>query len=95
MSDKIMQIPVDDLLDSLKSGYEEYRDCLANGHDDEDLGHIKGFCVTIEQILASYGGIKSTEMLEIKRPIIGDTSLRRKKPKVNYNIPTIFRNKKD
>ena len=95
MSNKIMQIPVDDFLDSLKSGYEEYRDCLANGHDEDDLGHIKGFCVTLEQILASYGNITSAEMLAIKKPIIGDLSLRRKKPKVNYDIPTIVRNKKD
>ncbi len=95
MSDKTMQIPVDDFLDSLKSGYEEYRDCLANGHDEEDLGHVKGFCVTLEQILASYGEVTSTEMIEVKRPIIGDVSLRRKKPKVNYDIPTIIRNQKD
>ncbi len=51
--------------------------------------------MTIEQILASYGGITSTEMLAIKKPIIGDVSLRRKKPKVNYDIPTIVRNQKD
>jgi len=95
MSDKVMKIPVDDFLDSLKSGYEEYRDCLANGHDEEDLSHIKGFCVTIEQILASYGGITSTEMLTIKKPIIGDISLRRKKPKVNYDIPTFVRKQQD
>ncbi len=95
MNNKVMQIPVDDLLGSLKSGYEEYRDCLANGHDEEDLGHIKGFIVTIEQILASYGGVTSTEMLAIKKPIIGDVSLRRKKPKINYDIPTIVRNQKD
>ena len=95
MSNEIMQIPVDDFLDSLKSGYEEYRDCLANGHDEEDLSHVKGFCVTIEQILASYAKITSTEMLAIKKPIIGNVSLRRKKPKVNYDIPTIIRNKID
>lgn len=91
MSDKIMQIPVSDLLDSLKSGYEEYRDCLANGHDDEDLGHIKGFCVTIEQILAGYGAVSSTEMLEIKRPILGNMSLRRKNKPIDYDVPTYIR----
>jgi len=95
MSDKIMQIPVDDLLESLKSGYEEYKECLENGHDEDDLSHIKGFCVTLEQMLASYGGITSTEMLAIKKPIIGNISLRRKQPKVNYDIPTVFRNKKN
>ena len=94
MSDKIMQIPVDDFLESLKSGYEEYKECLANGHDEDDLSHIKGFCVTIEQILASYGGVTSTEMLAIKKPIIGNVSFRRKKPKVNYDVPTIIRRQK-
>ena len=95
MNDKMMQIPVDDFLDSLKSGYEEYRDCLANGHDEEDLSHIKGFCVTIEQILASYGKVTSTEMLAIKKPIIGNVSLRRAKAKVNYDIPTFVRKQQD
>ena len=95
MRKEIMQIPVKDLLESLKSGYEEYRDCLANGNDEEDLGHIKGFCVTIEQILASYGGVTSTEMLEIKQPIIGNVSMKRKKPKINYDEPAYLRKKKN
>lgn len=42
MSEDMMQIPVSDLLESLKSGYEEYRDSI-NNSDDGDLGHIKGF----------------------------------------------------
>ena len=95
MSDRVIQIPVSDFLDSLKSGYEEYRDCLENGHDEEDLSHIKGFCTTIEQIISSYGGVTKAEMLAIKRPIIGETSLRRAKPKVNYEIPTIIRRQQD
>ena len=90
-----MQIPVSDLLDSLKSGYEEYRECLKNEHDAEDLAHIKGFCVTIEQILAGYGEVTEAEMLSIKQPIIGDISLRRKPPKIDYDIPTYTRKKKD
>ena len=95
MSDKTMQIPVKDFLDSLKSGYEEYRDCLEKNHDEDDLAHIKGFCTTIEQILASYGQVTKAEMLEIKRPILGDISLRRKKQKINYDIPTFVRKQKD
>ena len=84
MSNKIMQIPVSDLLDSLKSGYQEYKDCLENNHNENDLAHIKGFCTTIEQILASYGKVTKAEMLDIKKPIIGNISLRRKAPKINY-----------
>ena len=95
MSDVIMQIPVADLLGSLKSGYEEYRDCLEKGHDEEDLAHIKGFCTTIEQILASYGQVTKAEMLDIKRPIIGDISFRRKPAKIDYDVPTFIRKQKD
>jgi len=95
MNNKIMQIPVIDLLSSLKSGYKEYRDCLEKGNDLEDLAHIKGFCTTIEQILAAYGDVTKTEMLDIKKPILGDISLRRKPPKVDYDVPTIFRKPKD
>ena len=95
MNDKIMQIPVKDLLNSLKSGYEEYRDCLEKNHDEDDLAHIKGFCTTIEQILAAYGKVTKAEMLDIKRPILGDMSLRRKPAKVDYNIPTFIRKQKD
>ena len=95
MSDKVMQIPVDDLLDSLKSGYEEYRSCLEKNHDEEDLAHIKGFCTTIEQILASYGKVTKAEMLDVKRPILGNISLKRKAPEVDYSIPTYIRKQQD
>ncbi|MFK7779760.1 MAG: hypothetical protein QM490_01315, partial [Candidatus Gracilibacteria bacterium] len=95
MSKEMMQIPVKDLLESLKSGYEEYRDCLANGNDKEDLGHIKGYCTTIEQILAAYAGVTSSEMLEIKNPIIGNVSLKRKKTMINYDEPTYLRRQRD
>jgi len=94
MNDKIMQIPVNDFLDSLKSGYEEYKTCLEKGHDENDLSHVKGFCVTIEQILASYGGVTSVEMMDIKRPILGNISLRRKDI-IDYDKPTYIRRQKD
>jgi len=95
MNDKIMQIPVSDFLDSLKSGYEEYKIALENNHDESDLSHIKGFCTTIEQILASYGGVTKVEMLDIKKPIIGNISLRRKEPAVDYDVPTYKRKQQD
>lgn len=93
MSEKIMQIPVDELLESLKSGYKEYKRALENGADDMDLGHVKGFCTTVEQILASYGDVTSHEMMEIKMPIIGSVSLRRKET-VDYDKPTYIRRQK-
>ena len=95
-NNRILEIPLQDLWDSLEDGYKEYRDCLAAGHDQEDLAHIKGYCTTIEQILNLYGGITSEEMLKIKRPIIGEVSLRRKrtiKQNQDYEIPTIWRKK--
>ena len=90
MNEKIMQIPVDEFLESLKEGYTEYKEALANNADEVDLGHIKGFCTTIEQILNAYGGITSAEMMKIKKPILGNISLRRKK-KVDYDTPTFIR----
>ena len=98
----MMQIPKEELLDSLKEGYLEVKRCLENGTDKEDLAHVKGFCVTIEQILSAYGGITKDEMLAIKTPIIGNISLRRKKDQekkfhiddgADYDRPTIFRKK--
>ncbi len=93
-----IEIPLDELLESLKEGYLEVKECLENGADAEDLAHVKGFCVTIEQILAAYGGVTEAEMMAIKEPIIGNISLRRKtknSTKIDLDTdieqPTIFR----
>lgn len=32
-NNRILEIPLQDLWDSLEDGYKEYRDCLAAGHD--------------------------------------------------------------
>ena len=94
----MIEIPKEELLESLKLGYIEYKESVASGSDAVDLSHIKGYCVTIEQILGAYGGVSKEKMLDIKRPIIGDVSLRRNKKKdigIDYNIPTIFRKQFD
>lgn len=91
----MIQIPKAELLESLKLGYLEYKECLAD--DELDLAHVKGYCVTIEQILSAYGKVSKEEMLEIKRPIIGNVSLRRKTKNcfdLNLDEPTIFRKKR-
>lgn len=43
-----MQIPIEDLLEGLKNGYQEYKESVENGSDEVDLAHVKGFCTTIE-----------------------------------------------
>lgn len=97
---KMINIPVEDLLESLKSGYTEYKESIKNGSDEVALAHIKGFCTTIEQILKLYGDVSSEEIKAIKHPIIGDISLRRKKENIlNYSDtdldePTILRRQK-
>jgi hypothetical protein len=96
----MIEIPKKELLESLKMGYEEVRDCLANGNDEGDIGHVKGFCVTIEQILSVYGKVTKEEIIEIKKPILGNISLRRKDQQDNLNngdleTPTVFRKKMD
>ena len=71
-----------------------YKDSVLNGADIGDLAHVKGYCVTIEQILSAYGGVTSEEIMKIKRPIIGDVSLRRGKKKntnIDFDVPSIFR----
>ena len=90
----MIQIAKNELLESLKLGYQEYKDSVVDGVDAVDLAHVKGYCVTIEQILSAYGGVTVEEMMEIKRPIIGEVSLRRAKKKninIDYDVPTIFR----
>ena len=95
----MITIPKEELLESLKYGYTEYKNGIANGDSEVDLAHVKEFCTTLEQILSAYGNVTLEEILEIKRPIVGEVSLRRKKKQresnkeVDYEIPTIFRKK--
>jgi len=94
----MINIPKNELLESLKVGYIEYKDSVYSGSTAEDLAHVKGYCVTIEQILSAYGGVTTEEMMKIKQPIIGNVSLRRAKKKnhnVDYDVPTIFRKQFD
>lgn len=92
----MIQIPKNELLESLKEGYIEVKNSLENGSSAEDLAHIKSFCTTIEQILSAYGNVSKEEMMAIKEPIIGSLSLRRKSDKnssrnMDLETPTIFR----
>ena len=94
----MMQIPKEELLESLRLGYLEYKECVSDGTDEVDLAHVKGYCVTLEQILAAYGNVTKEDMLSIKRPIIGNVSLRRKsKNSLDSNLdePTVFRIKRN
>ena len=91
----MIEIAKEELLESLKDGYTEYKNAVAAGSDEADLAHIKGFCTTIEQILSVYGSVTKDEIIEIKNPIIGDISLRRKKKvdfsSIDLETPSILR----
>jgi len=94
MNNKVMQIPVSDLAKALEDGYKDYKESLKKDTGAEDLAHVKGFCTTIEQILVAYGEVTSSEIMELKNPIIGNISLRRKKL-VDYDTPTYIRKQKN
>ena len=83
----IIEIPREELLESLRLGYIEIKEALEQGNDKEDLAHIKGYCTTIEKVLVAYGGVTKEEIFKIKEPIIGSISLARKKDcKFNENL---------
>ena len=93
----MIEIPKEELLESLRFGYIEYKECVSKGNDEEDLSHIKGYCTTLEQILSGYGDVTKEQILNIKKPIIGNVSLRRKTKKgidSNLDEPTVFRIKR-
>ena len=94
----MMQIPTQEMLQSLEEGYKEYKKSKTEGESEVILAHIKGFCTTLEQILSAYGGVSAEEMTKIKEPILGNESLRMndgKEKKIDLNAdfdePTIFR----
>jgi len=93
---EMMNIPKNELAESLKYGYENYKTAVENGADEIELAHIKGFCTTIEQILSAYGDFSLEDIMKIKRPIIGEISLRYKSTKLGINLeePTYLRNQK-
>ena len=96
----MMQIPVEDFLNSLKDGYIEYKECSENGSDQIDLAKVAGFCTTMEQILSSYGRITDAQLKAIKEPILGNISLMRMKKglklsDIDLEKPTILRRQQD
>ena len=85
MQQKTIEIPLEELFLSLEEGYKEVKNLLENGADEIDLAHVKGYCTTIEQILAAFGGVSVDEMMKIKMPIIGNISLRRKSDQISLS----------
>lgn len=90
METKIMEIPVDDLLQSLGDSYTEYKKSLEGELDEMDLWYIKGFCSAMEQILSAYGEVDPEKITDMKKNIIGSVSFERKK-KVDFDTPTYIR----
>ena len=88
------EISKEDIFESLKLGYVEYRDCLSAGNTTEDLAHVAGYCNTLEQLLTAYGNVTAEEITIIIKPIIGDIYLRRIQQvdtDIDYDVPTVFR----
>ena len=98
MEEKILQIPVSEMVESLKLGYEEYKDVFEKSNNVEDLGYLRGYCRTIEKILFVYGELSKEEVLSIQQATIGDMRLEpiKKTPSNDdeLDIPTYFRNQK-
>jgi len=92
-----MKIPTDELFESLKFGYVDYKESLASGASEVDLAYIMGFCRSIEQILNVYGNVSDETILKIKKPIIGDRSFQLGEKKslkdIDYEVPTFLRQK--
>ena len=82
----------EDLIESLKFGYEEYK-TVSKQEDEVELAHIKGFCSALEQIGIFFGSMSNEEIAEIKYPIIGKVSMKLSK-KVNLDEPSYIRRKK-
>lgn len=96
----MLQIPVEEIVESLVHGYHEYKIAKENGHSSIDLAHIKGFCTTMEQILEIWGSFSDEEIKKIKAPILGDENLNRKKSEqiivnqdTNLETPAYLRRK--
>ena len=100
MNEQIMKIPVKDLCKSLEDGYREYKSTALTSQDKLEIGHLRGYCRTIEQILNIYGSLTEEDIVNIKKPILGNTSMKfsEKQKKfsdesrhIDYDIPTCFR----
>ena len=97
-NNEIVKIPVEELLESLRLGYIDYKECVSNKINEIDLVYTETFCVTLEEILTSYSEITMAEIKVLKRSILKDISSVRTEDRklpidIDYDIPTIFRQK--
>ena len=77
MEEKILEIPLSELIESLKLGYKEYKEALMQKNDLEDIGYLRGYCITLERILQAYGEMTTEEISTIKKAVLGDVEIKR------------------
>jgi hypothetical protein len=74
-----------DLLDSLKFSYLQHKACKNDGNT-VNIAYSQGYCIAIEDILASHFGVTTNKIAEIRKFILGDISLGR----IHTEIPIDF-----
>jgi len=83
----MIQIPKDELLDSLKDGYKKY----ANANDKNQRIKIGGWCNALEAIIFSYAEDIKEEILSIRSEIIKNKN--QIPTEIDYDTPSFTRHK--
>lgn len=71
-----MRTDVNDLLDSLKFSYLQYRVSKNAGYT-VNIAYTQGYCIALEDILEVHFGVTSNKIKEIRKDILGDIFLGR------------------
>lgn len=88
----MVKISREEVAYNLELKYEKYKDFLHNG-SEKDLIYTKGYCRALEQISMIFGDFSEEEIIEIKKPIIGNISMVQEE-EVDLDTPTYLRKKK-
>lgn len=85
----MISIKDDEFTHNLKIKYEIFKEHSKNS-EEEELLYIRGYCRALEQIAIVFGDFTEEQIADIKRPIIGNISMRQEK-KVDLDQPTYLR----
>lgn len=69
-----MTTTTEDLLDSLKFSYLEYKECK-NNDNSINTAYKQGYCIALEDILEVSFGVPTLKIIEIRKSILGDVTL--------------------
>ncbi|EDZ63308.1 hypothetical protein SMGD1_2057 [Sulfurimonas gotlandica GD1] len=71
-----MKTDTEDLLDSLKFSYIQYKACTSNDNA-VNTAYTQGYCIALEDILEVHFGVTPNKIIEIRKSILGDNPLGR------------------